>query len=358
MIFNRYVLKSIGGVVFLFLACIYFLYILIDYSSRVSAFSLLRFNLPQLSIYYGVLFIRSLEVLLPFALLLGVLRTLQSIHKQNGWVALLTSGFSLKRLLLPFLFCGLLATGILFINEQHFLPYALKKLNYLESLYLHKGEGVGEINERVSVKLRDGSRLFFESIDAKRYSLHDVWHLTGWDEVWHAERLDVSKDMPVAHFVDFFQRSDTGEFIHKEYSAVKSFPDMDFVFDDLMEMVSAPATQSITDLVHLAQENRGLAEQREVLSALLSKLFLPWLALLAVIGPIPFSITFTRKSPFFLVYFVSIFGLLSFYLLIKAAIIVANASVVSPFIAIGIPFLAMILILGNYTVRFVRYGSV
>jgi lipopolysaccharide export system permease protein len=250
-----------------------------------------------------------------------------------------------------------MATVILFINEQHFLPYALKKLNYLESIYLHKGEGVGEINERVSVKLKDGSRLFFESIDAKEMELFDVWYVPNWQMVWHLERLNVADDVPKGYFVDHFHRDDTGEFVHIESMPTHVF-EMDFVFDDLMEMVSAPATQSITELMKMAGEKRGVSEQQEVVSALLSKLFLPWLALLAAVAPIPFSITFSRKSPFFLIYFFSIFGLLAFYLLIKAAIIIANASVVAPFVAIGIPFIVIMLILGTCTLRFIRYGSV
>lgn len=357
MIFNRYVLKSIAGVVLLFLACIYLLYILIDYSSRFSAFTLLRSDPFQLALYYGVLFIRSLEVLLPFALLLGVLRTLQMIHKHNGWVAMLTSGFSIKRLLLPFFASGLFATALLYVNEQQFLPIALKKLNYLESIYLHKGEGVGDINERVSVKLKDGSRLFFESIDAKNLRLNDVWYSLSWDELWHAEWLSVATDVPTLHFVDKFWRNEDNELVLVSSSPSALLPN-DFVWDDLMEMASAPATQSISDLMQLAQEVRGSAEQREVHAALLSKLFLPWMALLAAMAPLPFSITFSRRNPFFLVTFFSVFGLLAFYLLIKALILVANASVLPPFVAIGIPFLAMMLILGICTARFVRYGSV
>ncbi len=357
MIFNRYIFRSIFSVVFLFLGCIYFLYILIDYSSRVSAQALLRFDLSTLSFYYLALFIRSFEVLFPFSLLLGVLKTLQMIQRQNGWIAMLSSGAPLRRLLLPFAVAGLAGTALLYLNEQLLLPRALRELNYVENVYFHKGEGVGDTNDRVSVRLSKGSRLYFYSIDPINKELGDVWYLPVWGEIWHMEKFNVGSKMGT--HVDHFLQTKDVPFAHQNSFLEHDFESIDFQWSDLMEMVSSPSSYSITGLVHkLAYETEmGAAERQETRVALLAKLLMPWLAFLVCIAPLSYGITFSRQSLFFWIYLVAIFSLLAFYLVMKSSIILASASILSPFLAIGIPFLAILSFFGGVTIRFCRYGS-
>lgn len=341
-VFNRWCFREVLKTLFFCLAAFYLLYVLIDYSSRISNHHTLRFEWWTLFEYYGLLFIRRLEVLLPFALLIATASTLQSIWQLHGWGFLMLGGRPLKKLLRPFYAMALATCLFLIYNEEALIPWAMKRLNHIESLYFHKGEGVSELNTRSLLRLKEGGVLFFDAFDAKRQELFDVWYLPRWNELYHIEKLDISKAMPMGYQVDAFE-VERGLVHENSYLDEAPFNEMHVTWQDLLESALDPLNLSITELTqHLSERILSPQERCEFLATLLKKLLFPTLALFVVWMILPYFVTFKRDVPFILYYLVAILIYLGFYLLISSLYTVAAANVFSPLLALLLPFGAVL----------------
>jgi lipopolysaccharide export system permease protein len=340
-IFTNWCYKELIKTIFFCLAAFYLLYVLIDYSSRISSYQAIRFQWWMLFEYYGLIFIRRLEVLFPFALLIATASTLQTVWQLHGWIPLLQGGRSLKKLLTPFYVVGVISTLFLWYNEQSLIPLAMKRLNHIESLYFHKGEGISELNTRSSIRLKEGGALFFDSFDAQKQALVDVWYLPRWNEIWHIEKLDISKERPVGEKVDAFTVG-THLIQEQDFREKVTFDKMHVTWEHLLEASVDPLNLSISDLIgQQFDEVVSPQEKNEGFATLLKKLLFPTLACLAVLGIIPYFVTFERDPPFFLFYLAAILAYLGFYLLISSLYLISAAHVFSPLLALLIPFSAL-----------------
>src|SRR5262245_5420866 len=84
-IWGRYFVKETLKVLILFIVCFYGLYVLIDFSSHATSYHHhhIRFRLSELTSYYLSDFVKRLDVLLPFALLISTIKTLCSLNVHN-----------------------------------------------------------------------------------------------------------------------------------------------------------------------------------------------------------------------------------------------------------------------------------
>ena len=75
-IWERYFLKELFKVFFLFLFCFYGIYVLVDYATHSHSFHNYHFSFLNIAIYYAYEFIMRMDVLIPFAILLATIKTL------------------------------------------------------------------------------------------------------------------------------------------------------------------------------------------------------------------------------------------------------------------------------------------
>lgn len=353
-VFNKWCYKEIIKAMFFCLASFYLLYILIDYSSRISSYQAIRFEWMMLAEYYGLIFIRRLDVLLPFALLIATASTLQTIWQLHGWVPLLLGGKSIRRLMFPFYTVAVLASIFLLYNEQTLIPLAMKRLNHLESLYFHKGEGISELNTRSILRLKDGQVLFFDAFDAKSETLFDVWYLPTWNEIWHMEKLDISQKVPLGTTIDHFEKEELS-ITNKGFFETKDFEGMHVGWQDLLESAIDPLNLSISDLfLHLKNDYLSPQERAEFTATFLKKILYPMLAILAVLAIVPYFVTFKREASFFLYYLGAVLAFIGFYLLVSSLYVIAAANVFSPYLALVLPFSALL----GFTLWKQKRGSV
>lgn len=94
----------------------------------------------------------------------------------------------------------------------------------------------------------------------------------------------------------------------------------------------------------------------DIRSFLLYKLTFPLLCLLATLAPMPYCLSFRRDMPHFMIYLLSLGALFCFFLLLQVALVLAKSHVVSPMIAIGLPWLLASLFVGKNSTR-VLYGK-
>jgi lipopolysaccharide export system permease protein len=98
------------------------LYIVQDLLGRLGEFIQLHARVSQVINYYIIILPEALVVMLPVAILLGLLFCLSNLGKNNELIAFRASGISHFRLAAPFLIAGIVATVLVFVVNEAFVP--------------------------------------------------------------------------------------------------------------------------------------------------------------------------------------------------------------------------------------------
>lgn len=346
-IWERYFFKEFCKVLLLFVVCFYGLYILIDYSNHTTNFHHHQssFQWKEFFVYYLCEFIKRSEVLIPFALIITTVKTLCNLNVRNELVALLSSGISMQKLLRPFVFIGLFFTLILYLNTEFFLPKALKSLRLIQDSNSRLRRGLGDHPVQY-ILLDDDTRLIYQNYNSSTNSFYDAFWIKNIDEVYRFKLLysNLEKDgVAFGENVEHLKRNGKGELIEIEYFEKKNLPELKFNQKTLFETVTPVEEKSFTQLIqNYPKDDVKLSEKEATIkSVFYYKLFMPWLCLLAVIGPAPYCVRFNRMVPLFFIYACSIFGLGAFYLVMESAELLGERLVLNPLLALGVPFVTV-----------------
>lgn len=351
-IWERYFLRRLLVTFITFLLCSYALYVLIDYSSRSSAYKAIHLSFRELVIFYLYTFVQRADILVPLALLIANIRTLANLNIRNELVALMASGISLKRLLRPFLFFALLLVGLLYLNEEFLIPQGMKYFRKLEDVHFQDKYKTEKNESMLSIPLEDKSLLFYHEYESEEERFYDLFWIRSIDDIYRIKYLSVKEGKAVGKFVDHFSRQPSGEMTLEASFPLLELPDLRFSKNALFEATNKPHEQSLSQLWQLMPPSTRTVDERDALTltAFYHKLAMPWLCLLAFLGPAPFCLRFTRQLPIFFIYLASMVAAIGFYLIIHAAIVLGNNQVVPPFLAIGIPFFTLYALCGwNYS---------
>ena len=121
-ILDKYLLREfLLPVVYCFDAFV-MLYIVQDLLGRLGEFIQHHARVSQVISYYIIILPEALVVMLPVALLLGLLFCLSNLGKSNELIAFRASGISHLRLAAPFLVAGAVATVLVFVVDEAFVP--------------------------------------------------------------------------------------------------------------------------------------------------------------------------------------------------------------------------------------------
>lgn len=354
-VWERYFLTQLFKMFALFIFCFYGLYVLIDFSNRLTTFHHQHIVPTWMEIirYYAGDFSLRLEVLVPFGILIATIKTITGLNVNNELVALLAGGINLKTLLRPFVWFGLFFVALVYINEEFLLPKAADLVRRVEDSHRTQKLLKKQTPQVQHLILHDNSTFLFQSFDTAKNHFFDSYWVRGTDEVYRIKFLYPYANEPIGKYVDRFVRDKSGHLIHAGYEEVRIFPEIHFDKAALLETITALEDMSISKLKSktTAASDRQSERTAQAQSVFLYKLAIPWLCLLAVIAPIPFCVTYSRHLPVFLIYAVSIFGLVAFYLILDAAVLLSERQVISPYLAVGLP---MALFFGFFGWRFLR----
>lgn len=350
-IWERYFLKETIKVFVFFLLGFYGLYVLIDYSTHAASFKHYHFTLLDIAKFYAFEFVTRMEILVPFAFLIACVKTLCSLNTHNELVALIASGINIKRLLLPFISLGLLFTSLIYFDLEVLQPMA-----YKYNTQLDHSRAKAKQKKHISIQqlfLEDSSSLIFQSYDPITKAFFDVFWVRSIDDIYRINHLFPYASSPLGLGVDHFKRNPEGILVLSASFAEKTFPEMHFNNEKLLESVSLPEAKSLTEIRNkLPESNKELSEKEaHLLTTYYYKLAIPWMCLLAVLAPAPFCIRFSRTLPVFFIYALSIFGLVAFYLVMDATVVLGERQMFSPALAIWVPFGSFFALFGW---RFVR----
>ncbi len=341
---DRYFLLQFCGMFFLFLACFYGFYILVDYASRSGSIGNHSSQADWIDVlgYYSSVFVSRAEILIPLALLIAAVHTLSTLNTRSELVAFMAAGISLRQLMRPLVAVALFFVLLLYLNEEWILPHALKKLRRAEdAAKVKRRRQITNMAAR-TLTLDDGSLLIYQSFDTHQERFFDVFWVRSFDLILRMKSLSPSLPVPMGYFVDRLVRQKNGEVLQEEQYEELALPDLKFNEDKLQSTLQDPDLLSLTELYQKSgQIGFPLTEKEaKLLTAFYWKLMLPWLCFAALIIPAPFCTRFSRSPPLFLIYAFSLFGLIAFYMLIDAAQVTAKRQVLSPALAIFTPFAA------------------
>jgi len=336
-IWERYFFRQFFSLFALFLFSFYALYVLIDYSTHAGSF-LSYLSWPQLFLYYLWEFSLRLEVLLPFAILVAVIRTLTSLNQHNELIALLAGGVKMQRLLRPFLLLGLFFTLCLYANSQFILPRSVAVLRSYKEL----GRNGLEETAVKHLVLEDESKILYQSFNSLDRRFFDAYWIRSKDDLYRIKFLSPTEP-PEGRFVDHITRNEEGELVLESSSRDQIFPEMRFRRERLMETLADPRELSLAALINKRPKKESAAcNEREcqINTLFYYKLIMPWLSLIAVIGPAPLCILYSRTLPQFAIYAGCTFALVVLYLLFKSGVILGERGIASPLYSIALPFAA------------------
>lgn len=349
-IWQRYFIKEVLKTALLFLACFYGLYVLIDYASHASSFhrGASAFSWQILGFYYLLEFVRHLEILLPFALVLATIKTLTGLNTHHELVALMASGVKLKTLLRPFILLAVAAAALLYLNTEVLVPHAMRQLKVLND-----ARALTKERNRTSrvqhLVLEDGSTVLYQSYDSSQQYFFDAYWIRSLNEIYRIKFLYPYTKVPSGHFVDVLTRQKNGNLTVTTSHSERAFPGMKFNKQTLFESMTLPEELSYSDLwskIPSIEEIKS-EKQAQMLTSFYFKLAMPWLSFLAVIAAAPFCVRFSRTQPLFYIYALSIFGLVAFQIVMDSAMILGERQVLPPHWAIWAPF-ALIVFFFSY----------
>lgn len=341
-IWQRYILKEVFQVLFLFLLCFYGLYMVIDYASHASTFLQhnTRFAWDTLVVYYACEFIHRADVLIPFALLVATVRTLTKLNQTNELTALRAAGIPLKTLMRPLIFTGLLFTILLYANEQWLTPEGMNFYKHIQNRHSSKKRKAENQLAAEHLVLQDGSTLIFQDYDLSEGQFFDVYWVRSPEEIFRIKSLDPNENPPVGRHVDQLARNADRQLAVVSTEKERSFPGMVFNKKTLMETIVSPEDLSLSMLWEKWPQGNLIKSEKEsqVVSALYRKLIAPWLCLMAVLAPIPLCVRFSRQIPVFFLYAINIFGLVAIYLILDSTQVLGKRQVLDPALVIWTPF--------------------
>lgn len=121
---QRHIVKQLLATFILVLVCLFAIYILIDFSIRCTRFT--RGNTSALAIlfYYLRSFAVQLDLFLPLAFLLTILKVLFNLTSRLELLSLQMAGLSKKRILIPFFAFAFLLSAACYANHEYLMPSA------------------------------------------------------------------------------------------------------------------------------------------------------------------------------------------------------------------------------------------
>lgn len=341
-IWERHFLKETLKVFLLIIVCFYGLYVLVDYANHSNSHNYFHSHMSwkQFAIFYFFEFVQRAEVLFPFALLIATIKTLTKLNVHNELIALMAGGIRLQRLFAPFLLIGLLATALMYFNMQFLVPEALKQERRIHDVHSFEKHKKKSNPAAYAIALKNRTTLVFQDYDPSKKVFSDAYWIKSFDEIYRFATLSPYSKPPMGNEVQLFARDDQGHLYLREEWEQRAFSEVRFNKKALLDTITPFEELSIGKLwQQRPKHGKPLNEKEsELITSLYKKLALPWLCLLAVIGPAPFCVRFSRDFPTFFIYAGGLFGLVSCYLMFNAAEVLGKRQVIEPELALGVPF--------------------
>jgi lipopolysaccharide export system permease protein len=367
-IIDRYILKQYLVPFGYILGTFSLLYIILDLFDRFSDFVAVKADALDILLYYGYFlfkvngFVPFLVMVLPIAMLLATLYTLTLFARHNELTAMCASGVSLRRLMVPLMVVGLLASLFGAVVQETIGPVATRWIaNYTKQVlkrssdssfvvrdYLyHSGTAnrqwlIKELDQRTPTVLK-GVKVTHERPD--RSLVREI-------TADRAEWMDGSWWFYGVRQRDYNEKSDPVGAQTEVLDKPIEMTDYDEQPDDFINELKDVDFLSTADMVRSIQKRpdvsgRWLAKR---LTDINSRVAMPWSCLVLILLGLPAALGGGRQSAMRSVAF-GVVALFAFYVLIQMGMILGKRELISPWLAGWLPNLTFLGIGGWLTWR-------
>jgi lipopolysaccharide export system permease protein len=122
--FDRYLARQLASIFLICFATLFGIWLLLDLDDNVRDFQGSENMLATVLFFYGSRLPAILLVLLPYALLLGLIQGLGKFSKSNEFIAMIQSGTGVARATAPLIFAGLWCSVLLLALNYQWAPHA------------------------------------------------------------------------------------------------------------------------------------------------------------------------------------------------------------------------------------------
>jgi lipopolysaccharide export system permease protein len=343
LIWQRYIFRETTRLFLFFLACFYFLYAMIDYSTHMQDFMVNKqIQILHVFNYYSLMFIKRADLLVPLSALIASIKHLLSMMTNGELVALQASGISLKRIASPLILLCAICTSLSYFSFECLLPSSLNFLDRFREKHFKHVPDKDRSEPVHAIHLEDGSKIIYETRDSENNHFFDVFWVYSSDEIWRMKTLSCNLSTPIGSYVDHIQRNKQGNLIKTESFETFAFPPFKWQSDLTGKGYIPMENRKISELIDLlnnTNQRMTSVERPQILTHLLFKCMMPLLPLLALIAIFPYCVRYSRSTSTFSIYTAAIFSFVAFGAIMDASVILGENQVVSPWIAICGPFL-------------------
>lgn len=350
LIWKRYLLTKfwLSFIALLFLAFIF--YTSVHHSLHAikgnASFFISLSSLKLLLLYYLSQTVLKADFLFPQLIAIAATLTLFSMQSKREVLLLQASGLSLKSLITPLIASGGIVTLILYANFQWLYPICEKTSITKE----HSDKEIPRKHEDKvpALYLKDQSVLLYSSIDQKSLTLNNIFWIKSPKMIYHVEKLIFSTpSLPIGFNVTEFSDIPTGELTLSGFFDMKEFPEIEFgsYENPFSKIFSAGGKNRLSEFyLAIPWSAFGIGLSKKVpqrilllLSQFYYMLISPLACITAIVIPAYLCLRFSRTPKATLAYLIPLGVTNTFFVFLKAGVVLANSSVLPTFPVMMMP---------------------
>lgn len=342
-IWQKRLIREILIFVIFFLLATYIIFFLINFSINSTRILSKESSLAKMPIFYLSHMIVHLNLFLPFAFMLAIIKVVYRMNIKNELTALQMAGISIKRFSLPIIFLAFIFSTILYLNFEFLSPSSQVKIEEIKTNYIRRSKK--KPKKLCSMHL-ENMKLIYQTYDKKKEEIFDLFLIKSENDIWYIKRLDTSKK--VGSYVDHLTRDRNGRIIKSESFDSYLFKELNFD-----KMKTDPYSSDMMRISTLLSNRKSLSKLigTKTLGHLHYKLAMPLLPFLIVFAIMPYCTKFSRKNLSFPITAISILLFIAFFTAMDAFLILSENGVRNSIFMIWIP---SILIFFLSMVKFLR----
>ncbi|EPP37848.1 LptF/LptG family permease [Chlamydia avium] len=287
-------------------------------------------------LYYLAQISLKAEFLIPQLVAVATTMTLFSMQNKREVLLLQASGLSLKSLTEPLIRSSLFITLILYGNFQWLHPICEKISTTKE--HIDRGTLDKAQDKIPALYLKDQTILLYSSIDHKTLTLNKVFWIKNPQTIYAMEKLAfTTPSLPIGLDVIRFSGTESGGMELSEFSDMKEFPEIEFGFYDnpFSKIFTAGRKNRLSESFRAIPWNAtGLGLSTNIPQRILSLLSIfyymlisPLACISAMILSAYLCLRFSRIPKVTLAYIVPLGAINTFFVFLKAGIVLSNSSV-------------------------------
>jgi lipopolysaccharide export LptBFGC system permease protein LptF len=331
----------------LFIALLLITYTLLDFCTKAADFSdTTAANYLFMLQFYGAEFSKRAHLFIPICFTLAMLLQFIRLSKTKELVALLCAGIPYRKILTPFWLMASIVTLFLFVNRQYIVPPTRDFLETYRNDHVRALKKAKNADEIIfALILKDDSKLLYQSYDPVKKTYFDLFWIVSPQRILRIKYLEMIETGYKARFVDELTRNQMGTLQKKH-----SFKELSFSKEWLKGAhfdKSLPIqTQSLNEMASGLKEADYIYSKDEVFTEIFVVIIMSLSPLWLVAMQAPILTRYTRQIP---VLFYVGSQLLFFFCsstIVDGFSIIAQRSIISPWILLFIPFICSMGYLG------------